>query len=133
MPHPPHDDRDALLLRVGRLIAADCVLADAAWDGFALIVRYDDAGIDRRMSGFRYLDGAGFQAATPRDPALGAALDALRAATRGEGEAPWTACVVQLRRKSGKLHAAFEYEEPGRWDITPETLQAVAERARPVD
>jgi hypothetical protein len=133
LPDPSHDDRDALLLRVGRLIAGDSMLADATWDGFALIVRYDDAGIDRRISGFRYVDNGDFEAATPRDPALGAALDALRKATRVEDKAPWTACVVQLRRASGKLHADFEYDDPGRWDITPATLQAVAERARPSD
>lgn len=130
---PSHDDRDALLLRIGRLIARDAALADASWDGFSLIVRYDDAGIDRRISGFRYVDGAGFEAATPRDPALGVALDALRDATRIEGKAPWAACVVQLRRTSGTLHANFEYDAPARWDITPATLQAVAERARPAD
>ncbi len=130
---PSHQDRDAQLLRVGRLIAADPVLADAAWDGYALIVRYDDAGIDRRVSGFRYIDDGGFEAATPRDPALGAALDALREATAVEGKAPWDACVVQLRRASGKLHADFEYDDPTRWDIMPATLQQVAECARPVD
>ena len=130
---PSHDDRDAQLLRVGRLIASDPVLADTAWDGFALIVRYHDAGIDRRVSGFRYVDGGGFEAATPRDPALGMALDALREATRVAGKAPWAACVVQLRRATRRLHAEFEYDEPERWEIAPATLQDVAERARPVD
>ena len=130
---PPHDDRDALLLRVGRLIATDPALADAAWDGFALIVRYDDAGIERRVSGFGYVDGGGFRAATPRAPGLGAALDALRDATQVAGKAPWQACVVQLRRGSGRLHVEFEYDDPARWDIAPATLQDVAERARPLD
>ncbi len=130
---PSHEDRDAPLLRVGRLIAADPVLADVDWNGFALIVRYDDAGIDRRISGFRYVDGGGFEAATPRDAALGDALDALREATRVDGRAPWAACVVQLRRTSKRLHADFEYDEPERWDIVPATLHEVAERARPAD
>jgi hypothetical protein len=127
-----HDDRDALLLRVGRLIASDPVLTGAAWDGYALIVEYgEDAS--RRIAGFRYLDGGGFEAATPRDAALGDALDALREATRIEGEPAWGACVVQLRRDSGRLHADFEYDDPARWAITPQTLSEVAERARPQD
>lgn len=130
---PLHDDRDALLLRVGRLLAEDAVLSDAPWDGYALVVRYDDAGIDRRISGLRYRDGSDAEAATPRAPGLGAALDALREATRVEGKAPWAACVVQLRRATGRLHAVFEYDDPGRWDITPATLRDVAERARPAD
>lgn len=126
-------DRDALLLRVARIAAQDPVLGDAAWDGFALIARYGDEGIDRRVSGFRYVDGGGFEAATPRDPALGDALDALRESTRVDGKPPWEACVIQLRRASGRLHADFEYDDPARWDITPATLDDVAERARPRD
>lgn len=129
---PEHEDRDALFLRVGRLIATDPVLADGGWDGFALVVRYDDGDVDQRLSGFRYRDDAGVDAATPRNRALHAALDALRAATQVEGEAPWFACVVQLRRATGKLHVHFEYDDPAQWDITPSTLHAVAERARPI-
>lgn len=127
------DDRDALLLRIGRLLAGDAVLAETQWDGFALIARYGDGVIDRRIAGFAYRDGGGFEASTPRDPALGTALDALREATRIDGKAPWQACVVTLRRASGRLHADFEYDDPARWDITPDTLEDVAERARPRD
>lgn len=128
---PEHTDEDAALLRVGRLIGGDAVLGDTAWDGYALIVRYEAPGIARRITGFRYIDGGGFEAATPRDETLGDALDALRDATRIDGKAPWSACVVRLRRHSGRLHADFEYENPAQWDITPATLQAVVERARP--
>lgn len=130
---PPPEDRDALLLRAGQLVAGDAALADGAWDGFALIVRYDDAGIHRRISGLRYRDTGEVDAATPEAPGLGTALDALREATRVDGQAPWSACVLQLRRATGRLHAVFEYDDPGRWDITPATLHDVAERARPVD
>lgn len=123
-------DRDALLLAVGRLLAADPVLAQP-WDGYALIVRYDDGEIDRRIAGFRYFDGAGHQAATPDAAKLLPALDALRDATRVEGKPPWQACVIQLRRDTGRLHVDFEYDDPARWNITPATLAQVVERARP--
>ena len=52
---------------------------------------------------------------------------------RVDGKDPWDACVVQLRRASGRLHADFEYDDPARWDIAPATLHTVAERARPMD
>lgn len=133
--HTPSDhDRDTRLMQAGRLLAADPVLADGDWDGYALVARYGDGPIDRRLSGFRYRDGNGYQAATPQQvDAIGSALDALREATRVDGRAPWQACVLQLRRASGRLHADFEYDDPARWDITPATLDAVAERARPND
>ena len=58
-------------------------------------------------------------------------LDELREATQTEGKAPWEVCVIQLRRAGGRLHAEFVYEDATRWRVTPETLDEVAERARP--
>ena len=131
--HDSPSTRDTLIQRIGRLLVADPVLAVAAWDGYALIARYDEAGTaSRRLSGFRYLDDGGFEAATPADPALGDALDALREATRVAAQAPWDACVIRLRRDTGKLLVEFEYDNPGRWDIGPGTLHDVVERARPL-
>ena len=130
--HDSPNARDALIQRIGRLLVADPVLAAAVWDGYALIARYDEADTaSRRVSGFRYLADGGFQAATPSDPALGDALDALREATRVAAQASWNACVIRLRRDTGKLHVEFEYDNPGRWDIAPGTLSEVVERARP--
>jgi hypothetical protein len=130
--HPDAPDRDALVHRIGMLIVTDKGVDAAPWDGYALIVRYDEAGgASRRMAGFRYRDGAGFEAATPGNPTIGAALDALREGMRGEAQPAWDVCVVQIRRDTRKVHVDFEYDDPRRWDITPATLTDVAERARP--
>ena len=124
-------DKNALIDRIGMLLVGDPAVDAAPWDGYALIVRYGEPGLARRISGFRYLDDGGFEAATPRTEALGPALDALREATRIADKAPWDACVFRIRRDTRKLHAEFEYERPERWDIAPDTLSEVAERARP--
>lgn len=129
---PPDLDRDALVHRIGMLIVGDPAVQAQPWDGYALIVRYDEAGsASRRLTGFRYRDGAGFEAATPQDPALGEALDALRQATRSQAQPAWDVCVVQIRRDTRRVHVDFEYDAPQRWDISPSTLVEVAERARP--
>lgn len=137
-PNPDNPDssapgKDALIHRIGMLVVTDRVVDAAPWDGYALIVRYDEAGADtRRISGFRYSDGGGFEAATPENPSLGAALDALRDAMRTDAlPNAWEACVVQIRRDTRRVHVEFEYDDPARWDITPASLAAVAEHARP--
>lgn len=132
MPPETHaHDKDALVHRIGSLLVGDPVLADGDWDGFALIVRYGQGEIARRISGFRYRDPDRFEAATPASDNLTGALDALRDATR-TGDAPaWDACVFRVRRATGKLHVEFEYDHPERWDIGPDTLADVVERARP--
>lgn len=124
-------DRDALVRGIGELLLRDIATAGHDVDGYALIADYSDGA--RRISGFGYREGQVPVAATPRTEAdtIGARLDELREATRVEGEAPWTVCVIQLKRAGGRLHADFVYEDAARWRITPETLDEVAERARP--
>lgn len=123
-------DRDALVHAVGQAIVADPVVADGRFDGFALVVTY--GGDSRRLAGFRYAHGEPAQAATPTSPALDAALDALREATRVDGGAPWDACVVRIERPSNHITVEFAYnDDAARWAVTPETLADVTERARP--
>lgn len=124
-------DKGRLVNRIGLLIVDDPALAADDWDGYALIVRYGDGGIARRISGFRYRDAGGYDAATPESSELGDALDALRDATQVPGKARWDACVFRIRSDTRKVHVEFEYDAPERWDITPESLLAVVERARP--
>jgi len=129
----PALDRNELIARIGRLLVADPAVSDGRWHAYALIVRYGDGAIARRMTGFRYAADGSHQAATPGDDALGAAFDALRDATRLPGRDPWGACVLRLWRDSGRMAAEFDYDTPGQWDITPATLAGVAARARPAE
>ena len=127
----PTLDRNALIARIGRLLVADPAVSDGDWHGYALIVRYGDGAVARRMTGFRYDLGGAFTAATADADALGPAFDDLRDATRVPGKEPWGACVLRLWRDSGRMAVEFEYDAPGQWDITPATLGDVARHARP--
>ena len=124
--------KDALVRAIGELLLRDIATAGHDLDGYALIASYTDNGV-RRVSGFGYRDGEPPLAATPKTEvdAIAARLDELREATQVANEAPWTVCVIQLRRAGGKLHAEFVYEDAAQWAITPATLDAVAKRARP--
>lgn len=126
---PP--DRNELIARIGRLLAADPAVSDGQWHGYALIVRYGDGAVARRMTGFRYDANGAYAAATPDAAALGPAFDDLREATRVRGKEPWGACVLRLWRETGRLAVEFEYDAPERWDVTPATLAEVVARAAP--
>jgi hypothetical protein len=130
--HPaPASGRDRQLARIGRLLVADPAVADGQWHGYALVVRYGDGPIARRMTGFRYATDGHHEAATPSSAELGEAFDALRDATRVPGREPWGACVLRLWREGGRMAVEFEYDAPENWDIGPATLATVAARARP--
>ena len=127
----PTLDRNELIARIGRLLVADPAVADGQWHGYALVVRYADGAIARRLAGFRYDADGTHRAATPEDGRLGPAFDDLREATRLPGREPWGACVLRLERNTGRLAVDFEYDDPARWDVTPASLAEVAARARP--
>lgn len=124
-------DRDALVRGIGELLLRDIATAGHDLDGYALIADYSDGA--RRLSGFGYREGQAPVSATPKNEVdlIGARLDELREATQTEGKAPWEVCVIQLRRAGGRLHVEFVYEDAARWRVMPETLDEVAERARP--
>lgn len=127
----PPQDRNELIARIGKLLVADPAVSDGDWHGYALIVRYGDGAIARRMTGFRYDANGAYAAATPDGAALGPAFDALREATRVPGKDPWGACVLRLWRETGRMAVEFEYDAPERWEVTPASLAGVAGRARP--
>lgn len=129
----PTLDRNELIARIGKLLVADAAVSDGDWHGYALIVRYGQGAIARRLTGFRYAADGAYQGATPSDDALGPAFDDLREATRLPGREPWGACVLRLWRDSGRLAIEFDYDTPEQWDITPGSLGEVAMRARPSD
>ena len=127
----PALDRNELIARIGRLLVADPAVSDGEWHRYALVVRYADGAIARRLAGFRYDADGSPHAATPDAGALGPAFDDLREATRVPGKEPWQACILRLWRDTGRLAAEFDYDTPERWDITPATLADVAALARP--
>ena len=106
--------------------------AEAA-DAGLLHVSDSQPGIRRLRCGrgFRYRDGEPPEPATPRSAELDERVDALRESTRVEGKQPWDACVIRIVSATGRITADFAYEAADQWDITPDTLAEVAERARP--
>ncbi len=125
----PAADKDALIHEVGAAIVRNPRVTAEPWERYALVVRFDDARV--QLTGFAY-DGAGkARPATPGGLELHHKLDALREATQVPGKQPWGACVVRIVRDTRRITAEFEYEHPERWDVTPQTSQEIAERARP--
>ena len=122
-------DKDALIAAIGQSLVAGAALVGDDWDGFALIALYDDTG--RRLSGFRYQDHGPARPATPKATELGGLIDDLRVATRIADSSPWHACVLRIRRDTGRFTVEFEYDDADRWRIGPETLAQLTEQARP--
>jgi hypothetical protein len=125
----PAPNADALVHRIGGLIVSDPRVGTVERDRYALVAAYGGATL--RLSGFAYAADGSHIAATPDSAELADAINALRAATQVEGKAPWQVAVFRIVRDARKVTVHFEYDAPERWDITPQTLDDVATRARP--
>jgi hypothetical protein len=44
---------------------------------------------------------------------------------------PWCACLMQISREGMKLVCDLEYDDPARWDVTPNNLETRVEELRP--
>ncbi len=120
--------QDALVHEVGALIVHDERVAAQPWDSYALVARFDANRI--QLNGFAYADDR-MRPATPRGSDVHHKLKALREAMREDVGQAWGACVVRIDRETKKIRIEFEYDHPERWDVTPQTVAEVAQRARP--
>ncbi|MBX9401411.1 hypothetical protein K4L06_08815 [Lysobacter sp. BMK333-48F3] len=122
-------NRDELLGEIARLIVVDPKAGERPWDGYALIAWYGE-GISR-LNGFRYDKGQPGEALTPSGAEIGNRLEQLRLATHVAGKAPWRVCIMRINREAAEVAIDFEYEDPGRWYVTPDSAAEIAERVRP--
>ena len=124
------EDKDQLVHALGAALVGDARVTATDWDRYALVARFEP-GL-QQLNGFAYATPeAAPIAATPHDAAVHTLLERLREATRVPGEEPWTACIVRIDRASRKINVEFVYGDAVDWQVSPATLDAVGERARP--
>ncbi len=122
-------NRDQLLGEIARLAVVDPKASEKPWDGYALIAWYGE-GITR-LNGFRYTKGQPGEAATPSGFEIENRLEELRKATQQPGKAPWRVFIMRIHREDAEVAFDFEYDDPGKWYVTPDSASEIAERVRP--
>ncbi len=121
-------DKNALIHELGAAILNNPKVAGHPWQRYALVARLDAQ--QSKLNGFAYDALGAYQPVTPKGIEVHDKLAALREATRVDGKQPWGACVVRIDRATQKITVDFEYDHPERWDVTPQNVAEVAERAR---
>lgn len=122
-------NRDELLAEIARLIVVDPKAGERPWDGYSLIAWYGD-GISR-LNGFRYDKGQPAEPLTPANAEIENRLEDLRRVTQVKDKAPWRVCIIRINREAAEVAIDFEYEEPGKWYVTPDSAVQIAEQVRP--
>lgn len=122
-------NRDELLGEIARLIVVDPKAGERPWDGYALIAWYGD-GISR-LNGFRYDKGQPGEPLTPSGVEIENRLEELRRVTQVKDKAPWRVCIIRINREAAEVAIDFEYEDPGKWYVTPDSAAEIADKVKP--
>lgn len=118
-----------LIQEIGGIVISDESYAGTSWQSLAIVVTLDETM--RRKSGF-YWDDAG--KAHPDYPRSGEFLDKLeelQSVTRGPTGRSWTCALIRLKRDSMAMTIDYEYDDPGRWKVTPLNIEQMREELRP--
>lgn len=119
----------ALVQDIGHSIVDSPRIVSQDWRELVMIaIVHDDHA---SMSGFAYDSGGKARPVTPGGGTTLQQVQALREAMSLDGQMPWQACMIRINRRSGKIHVDFEYEQPGKWEITPTNVRKKAEELRP--
>lgn len=120
---------DTILGELARQIVADEELQGKPWQAIALVIGIRPR---RRVFGYLYRPDGSWEAAIPRAsrPTIEKAQE-LAAAMQVDGRESWKVCLLQLMAPGPQIMADFEYDDHGRWDVSPANLESRVEELRP--
>lgn len=117
---------DALIVEIGRMVAADPSYADRDWTGAALVI---EVAPRRRMYGFVYLADGDWEAETPDDFEIIEKAETLSDLMAEDGKR-WTRCLVQLTQPGPELKIQFDYGNED-WNVSPSNHVEMVDKLRP--
>ncbi|SMF60051.1 hypothetical protein SAMN02982989_1014 [Xaviernesmea oryzae] len=117
---------DALIVEIGRMIAADPSYVSRDWIGAALVI---EVAPRRRMYGFVYLADGDWEAETPGDFEIIEKAETLSDIMAVEDKR-WTRCLVQLTQPGPELKIQFDYGSED-WNVSPSNHVEMVDKLRP--
>lgn len=128
-PSADYDQATALVHEIGSLIVNSERYRNLPWDSLAVTAIVEGGSV--QIAGFAYEDGTAPVPATPGSGALARKFKELCAAMQKPDGEKWVAALVQIRRKDQKIHMDFEYTNPARWKVTPQSIDTIAASLKP--
>ncbi|WP_338663618.1 hypothetical protein VQH23_00325 [Pararoseomonas sp. SCSIO 73927] len=113
-----------LIHRIGGALVRDPDVVELPWEALALVVTVEPGVVS--TSGYAYDERRRPIAFTPsRGSGLVELFRELQEATSDPGGRRWAACLVQVRRATGKMTMQYEYDDVDRWKVTPDNLDTM--------
>ncbi|QND51889.1 hypothetical protein HB779_08215 [Phyllobacterium sp. 628] len=120
-----------LLEDIARATFSSDSLKELNWNEVSVVFEVNPDGKVDGTYGYAYdIDNkATAISVRPRD--VRPAVSAYREWLRLEGDKGFIKMLFQFNRKSRKVNALFEFEDPTRWQVTPKNIDTIVEELRP--
>lgn len=119
-------NRDKLIHKLGNKIIKDIGSRRGEWAHIVMVGSFENG--EAQMNGFAYDNKGAHVPVAPRDFDILETLRELREAmAAADRKAPWVACLFRIDRSTGEIAGEFEYENSGRWTITPTNVRKRAD------
>ncbi|MEZ0472783.1 hypothetical protein [Luteimonas salinilitoris] len=116
---------------IARVVAQGEDLQELAWDEVIIVFGFDEDGSVNETYGYAYEQGGPSHPFALRPRYVRPAVDAYREWLRLERDKGMIKMLFQFNRRSLKVQADFEYDDPSRWKVTPNNIDTIVEELRP--
>ncbi|WP_050735080.1 hypothetical protein [Methylobacterium sp. ARG-1] len=118
-----------LVNEIGSMIVGSEGFRARDWHSLSVVVVMEGEAV--HLFGYTY-DAAGEpEAGVPGDFDLNDRFEELRAAMTEPGGRPWVSALMQIKRSDRGIDIDFEYDDPGRWRVTPANVETKPGELRP--
>lgn len=118
---------DELIQEIGAAIIEDPAATEMEWESL-VVVAHLDGGFS--LFGYAYREG-GHEPFSPDGDELFELFPELQDAM-AEGEAHvWKACRYAITKPDMDVDIDFEFDDAGRWRVTPDNIETMPEQLRP--
>ncbi|WP_292868069.1 hypothetical protein [Mesorhizobium sp.] len=116
---------------IARAIADSGELAGVDWVEVSAIFAFDADGDVNQSYGYAYDARGEAHAATFLEDGIEREVNAYREWLRKPGDKGLIKMLFQFNRQTLRVNADFEYDDPLRWQVTPDNLDTIVKQLRP--
>jgi hypothetical protein len=128
------DNFDEIIVLVKAVIESDGIDEDnehSNWSEFSIIFEIDEDGDLFSTYGYVYAADGNWHAASVTEPAVEAALETYLSSMLKPGDKGPVKMLLQFNRDTARFKTDFEYENAGRWQVTPANIDRIVGELRP--
>src|SRR5262245_6389296 len=101
------------------------------WSEISIVVTVDDGGEANEIFGYAYDASGYYTAVAPRLREIEQPVATYWQWLRNDGDKGFQKILFQFNRISRRVNADFEYEDPRRWQVTPNNVDGIIAQLRP--